>query len=641
MWQSVTFGHDVRLLCVTVESHHSREDDPATRVTDVVPLWLVVAVLVFAVSLGPMGRKLLWAQASEGEHESHHPPASGTKSPEERNGGRGGMMEEVGKPSSKPLYPSLMELPELSPEQRERMGREAQDRLHGAATAVFEASQRLESALAHGDEATVEDAAAQLQRASADLDSGIAARRALAAGAHSRRVALQWLKETMNLAPVAQVASRPFGVTWFHAFVMFLLVAFSAGMLWTYVARTRRAAELLRALTGTSTVGVASAADVPGEPASTSAPGLSVPQPQSREVAVDLGRKWTGRLRIGRIFDETPDVKTFRLLNPLGGVLPFAHLPGQFLTIAMASDGKPVRRSYTIASSPAQRDYAEITVKHEKGGLVSEFLHSKAREGDLIDCSGPLGSFIFTGRECRCILLIGGGVGITPLMSVLRYLTDRAWPGDIYLLYGCHSPHDIIFRSELEYLQQRHQNLRVVITVTQPLGSSWAGPTGRITKELIRRSVPDVATRYVHLCGPVAMMETAKQALTELGVPRERIKTEAFGPALGRPEPATRSSAIAALHEGLPSEPLPTVVFASSGKSAPLPPDTAILDVADEIGVEIDNSCRVGTCGVCRVKLLSGTVTMAVEEGLQPSDKEQGIVLACQAKSTGNVKVEA
>jgi len=630
----------VRLLCVTVESHHSRKDDPTTRGIDIVPWWLVVAVLVFAVWLWPMGRQLLWAQASEADHESHHPPASGTKNPDDRNGGHGGMMEGMGEPSSKPLYPSLIQLPEISPEQRARIEREAKDRLHGAVTEVSEASQHLERALAHGNEAMVEDAAEQLRRASADLESGIAARRALAAGADSRQVALQWLKETMNLAPVEPVASRPFGVSWFHGFVMLLLVAFSAGMLWTYVARTRRAAELLQTLTGTSTVGEARAADVPREAASTYVPGLNAPPAQS-EVAVDLGRRWTGRLRIGRIFDETPDVKTFRLLNPLGGVLPFAHLPGQFLTIAMPSDGKPVRRSYTIASSPAQRDYAEITVKHEKGGLVSEFLHSKAREGDLVDCSGPLGSFIFTGRECRCILLIGGGVGITPLMSVLRFLTDRAWPGDIYLLYGCHSPHDIIFRSELEYLQQRHRNLRVVITVTEPLGTSWAGPTGRITKELIRQSVPDVATRYVHLCGPVAMMETAKQALTELGVPRERIKTEAFGPALGRPEPVTRSSATATLHEGLPSEPLPTVLFASSGKSAPLPPDTAILDVADEIGVEIDNSCRVGTCGLCRVKLLSGIVTMAVEEGLQPSDKEHGIVLACQAKSTGNVAVEA
>src|SRR5262249_50612536 len=166
--------------------------------------------------------------------------------------------------------------------------------------------------------------------------------------------------------------------------------------------------------------------------------------------------KWTGNLRVSRIFQETPDVKTFRLMNPLGGVLPFSYLPGQFLTITVPIDGKPMKRSYTIASSPTQHDYAEISVKHEQGGAVSGFLHDKLREGDLLDSSGPSGSFIFTGRECKCILLISGGVGITPLMSVIRYLTDRSWPGDIYLLYSIHHPQDQIFKEELEYLQRRN-----------------------------------------------------------------------------------------------------------------------------------------------------------------------------------------
>jgi glycine betaine catabolism B len=233
-------------------------------------------------------------------------------------------------------------------------------------------------------------------------------------------------------------------------------------------------------------------------------------------------------------------------------------------------------------------------------------------------------------------------VGITPLMSVLRYLTDRSWPGDIYLLCGIRSPQDFIFREELEYLQRRHPNLRVVVTVSHPEGTDWKGPTGRITKELIAQSVPDLASRYVHLCGPVSLMEAVKKALVELGVPAERIKTEAFGPALGKPEPTRPQAAPPAGAEGEVTRlALPTVTFSQSDKAAPLPPDKAVLDVADENCVEIDNSCRVGTCGTCRVKLLSGAVTMSVEDGLEPGDKENNIILACQAKSTGNVVVEA
>jgi len=329
-------------------------------------------------------------------------------------------------------------------------------------------------------------------------------------------------------------------------------------------------------------------------------------------------------------------------MNPLGGVLPFTYLPGQFLTVTVTPNGKPVKRSYTIASSPTQRDHAEITVKHEEGGVVSDFLHAGVQEGHLLEFAGPSGSLIFTGRECRCILLVGGGVGITPLMSVLRYLTDRAWLGDIFLIYGCKTHHDIIFREELEYLQHRHPNLRVVVTVSRPEGTDWKGPTGRITKELISQSVPDLASRYVHICGPVPMMEAVKKMLAELGVPKERVKSEAFGPALGKPELARPPVEIPlAVEEKAARVALPAVTFSLSDKSAPLPPDKPILDVADEIGVEIDNSCRAGICGICRVKLRSGQVSMAVEDGLEPGDKEQGIILACQAKSTGNVVVEA
>jgi ferredoxin-NADP reductase len=237
-----------------------------------------------------------------------------------------------------------------------------------------------------------------------------------------------------------------------------------------------------------------------------------------------------------------------------------------------------------------------------------------------------------------CILLIGAGVGITPLMSVARYLLDRSWAGDIFLVCSCRTPKDIIFKEELEYLQHRHANLRVVVTISRPEGSEWTGATGRITKELITANVPDIGSRYVHICGPVPMMEGTKHILAELGVPRDRIKTEAFGPALGKVE---RTFQEAVSDAKAPALSLPTVKFAKSDKSAPLPQNKVVLEVAEEIGVDIDYSCRVGTCGVCRVKLLSGDVTMAIEDGLQPGDKEKRIILACQAKSTGNVTIDA
>ena len=185
------------------------------------------------------------------------------------------------------------------------------------------------------------------------------------------------------------------------------------------------------------------------------------------------------------------------------------------------------------------------------------------------------------------------------------------------------------------------------------------GEEGPVSKEFIARAVPEIARRRVHICGPPPMMVAVKAALAELGVPTEQIRTEAFGPAKGlvpatpmpaTPVPATTvpATTVPAPGAGPPivaAVALPTatahVEFSTSGKTAPLQPDQTVLEAAEAIGVAIDYSCRVGTCGICVVRLMAGTVTMEVEEGLLPEDKARGMILACQAKSIGNLVVEA
>jgi ferredoxin-NADP reductase len=607
------------------------------------PATLLTVVLAVASGAGV----LAVAQVSPEDHAKHHPgagappgkaaggqPAAGGMGME----GMGGMMDMMhGRPPAREPFPEMMNSPKLDAAARARLRAAGDERVREGTAIIADGLDRLAAAAEVEDHAGMQAALARIREGTARMESGITARRVAAGEADPPAAATDWLKREMNLTPPpASPTARggPFGLSWFHFVVMVALIAFAAVMVGMYYRKMHRAADLLQALTGTT----ASAPTVAVAPASAPSPPPTPAAEPSPGPAVPTAGRWSGRLRVARVFQETPGVKTFRLMNPLGGVLPFTYLPGQFLTLTVLTDGKPVKRSYTIASSPTQHDYVEVTVKHETGGVVSGYLHDQVKEGDLLDCSGPVGSFVFTGRECKCILLIGGGVGITPLMSVIRYLTDRAWPGDVYLLYGVHAPQDIIFREEIEYLARRHPNFRVVIAVSHPEGTDWAGAKGRITKELIAQSVPDLASRYVHLCGPVTLMEAVKKELAELGVPADRVKTEAFGPALGRPEPVVAPS------QGPPAGTvvaLPTVTFARSHKAAPLPPEKTVLDVADQVGVPIDNSCRVGTCGTCRVKLLSGAVTMAVEDGLEPGDKEKNIILACQAKAAADVSVEA
>ncbi len=583
------------------------------------------------------------AQVSPADHEKHHPKGGDPTPPVAgKDAGMGGMTGGpkpgggmMGGTALKEVFPELMNTPKLDADGKAKLRAAGDQRVREGTAMIADGLDRLAEAAEVEDWSGMKAALARIREGTARMESGVAARRVAAGQNEPPTAATDWLKREMNLAPEPESGRGPFGLSWFHFAVMVALIAFAAAMVGMYYRKMHRAADLLRALTGSD--GAALGAIPTPSTLALSAPPASAPAGGPAPPAAAAMGRWSGRLRVARVFRETPDVKTFRLMNPLGGVMPFTFLPGQFLTVAVPADGRPVRRSYTIASSPTQHDYVELTVKHEPGGVVSGYLHDRVKDGDLLDCSGPAGSFVFTGRECKCILLIGGGVGITPMMSVLRYLTDRAWGGDIYLLYGVHSPEDIIFREELAYVERRHPNLRVVVTVSHPEGTDWSGQTGRITSELIARSVPDLASRYVHLCGPVPLMESVKAALAELGVPKERVKTEAFGPALGKPEPDKPPA------PPLPAggTALPTVTFEKSDKSAPLAPDQTVLDVADHLGVPIDNSCRVGTCGVCRVKLLSGAVTMAVQDGLEPGDKEKNIILACQAKATGDVAVEA
>lgn len=345
---------------------------------------------------------------------------------------------------------------------------------------------------------------------------------------------------------------------------------------------------------------------------------------------------WKGQLRVGSIVAETPSVKTFRLLPVSGGgVLPFTFVPGQFLNVAFWIGGARMNRSYSISSSPTHREYVDLTVRREPRGAVSRHIVDLLRVGSSIEASGPVGKFTFVGTEADSIVLIAGGVGITPMMSITRYLTERSWSGDIFLIYACRTPTDFIFAHEIGLLEQMHSNVHVTVAMSSPEGTDWKGPRGRVTKELLTQSVPDIASRRIHLCGPLPMMDAVKAFLTELGVAPEQVKTEAFGATKPAPAAAGTTSKPTAAATG------PLVTFSNNNKSAKIKDGQTVLELSEELGIGIQNSCRVGTCGLCKVKMTSGEVEMAVQDALDADDKAKGIILACQAKPKSDIAVEA
>jgi ferredoxin-NADP reductase/Fe-S-cluster-containing hydrogenase component 2 len=341
--------------------------------------------------------------------------------------------------------------------------------------------------------------------------------------------------------------------------------------------------------------------------------------------------RWLGKLRLAEVEQVTHNIRTFRFRSLDGREIPFDYLPGQFLTLHIDPGGIPTRRSYTIASSPTWRDRIEITVKREPQGLVSRWLHDELKVGGEVEIEAPNGTFFFDGREAQSIALIGAGIGITPMMSVARYLTDTHWPGKIALILGFRAPRDFVFQEELEQLRARHPNLGLTVTMSNPGEEAWSGRRGHINTELLASAVHDIPISRAHICGPPAMMDASKTALVKLGMPENQVRTEAFGTVTRDPTAKVAQSGNIAGN----------VIFQASDTTALVPADATILDVADELGVFIDCACRSGTCASCRVKLLAGKVSMAVQDALTQQDKAEGYILACQAKVDGDVIVDA
>lgn len=643
---------------------------------------LICAFLIF-----PAGQSAVAQAVSADEHAAHHPAgdeaappaATGAKSgmspspsgatppvqaeappaPTTTDGmggmpGMAGMMEGcMGggcmSAGAAPLYARLLALPHVSEEERHAIADEGRRRMDAGGALLARAAKEAQWAASMHDERALLRVGEMTREGQALLQSGAAAHLALARGPTGSGVALDWFRDEMNLETPRSHASLWYGANAGHLLLMTALALVAFGLVALQVLRRRRARGLLAAALAehapASPAPTQVIATPPGVPASTTAP----PAAAARPAPAPAGKPWKGELRVAQIVRETPSVSTFRLVDSGGGRLPFDFLPGQFLQVEVEpTPGTSAKRSYTIASPPTRSGYVELTIKREAQGAVSAHLHDKVALGDRLKVAGPYGNFTFSGTDAESIVLIAGGVGVTPMMSVLRYLTDLVWPGAIFFIYSARSTDEMLFREELEQLERRHPNVSVLCTAeTRTPGTSWLGPEGRLTRDLLQAAVPDLGRRRVHLCGPPAMMAAMKPLLEELGVPPDQLRTEAFGPAsLPAHDPLPEDAAAQPLKPVVtaksPQVAPQTITFSIAGVSAPLPHDETVLEAAEGAGVEIPYSCRVGVCGVCVVKLKQGAVTMAVEDGLDSGDKAAGYVLACQAKAAGgDLVVEA
>jgi ferredoxin-NADP reductase len=346
-------------------------------------------------------------------------------------------------------------------------------------------------------------------------------------------------------------------------------------------------------------------------------PASNTPVPVSRKPVI---------LQLVRAERQTHDSVSLRFR--VTGSQTLRGRPGQFFTFDWLLDGQKLSRSYSISSSPTQTGFVEIAVKKQPEGRVSCFLNERAAIGLTVEARGPLGRFCFQETEHKKIALFAGGSGITPLISILRYIDDLCLDTKATLFYSVRTKRDIIFEGELERLKTRLPNLRLVVILTKP-DAGWSGPTGHLRGELISSYLDEVSNHTFFLCGPEGYMNHVTELLKSLGVDEQRILQERFG---GKKD--ERSVSADAQPRGLAE-------FEQSNTTVAFFEGQSLLEVAEKFGINIPSSCRQGQCGTCATRLLSGEVQMDHEDGLDPALKTQGFVLTCVARAKGDVRLDA
>lgn len=353
----------------------------------------------------------------------------------------------------------------------------------------------------------------------------------------------------------------------------------------------------------------------------------------------DLGRlkiwsEGTTVLKVADIIEETHDCKTFRMVGK--EPLLFSYQPGQFITFILNIDGQEVRRSYSMSSSPSRPHLLEVTIKRVPGGLVSNWFCDHVKLGDELAIKGPAGKFTCFNYPSSKMLFIGAGSGITPIVSMSRWIADTASNVDVKLLASFKSPIDIIFRKEFELLSARNRGFQVAITVTSGWHGSdfWTGFTGRISHHMLNMFVPDLHERDVFLCGPEPFADSAKNALRNLGYDMSRFHTESFGS--GRS--AQQSDNVERTLQL--KEPLHKVTFTKSGRTVDTDEHVTLLQLAEAHGIEIEYSCRIGSCGACEVKCKGGVSSLPHCE-IDEKTKNAGFIYSCCSMAVSDIELDA
>jgi ferredoxin-NADP reductase len=223
---------------------------------------------------------------------------------------------------------------------------------------------------------------------------------------------------------------------------------------------------------------------------------------------------------VKEIIPRTRNVTSFRFPRPA----ELNYKPGQFLFVTLKADGKELSKHFSLSSSPTEKAHIEFTKKLSESDFSAAL--KALKKGDWARIDAPYGKFTFEGEHEK-IGLLGGGIGITPFRGICKYCTDMGLDTEVTLLYGNRTESDIVFRKELEAMQEQNKNLKVVFTLNEA-DSEWKGATGLIDADMIKREIPDYKETVFYTCGPPAMVDVMGKLIEQLGLPKTQLKLEYF-----------------------------------------------------------------------------------------------------------------
>ncbi len=363
-----------------------------------------------------------------------------------------------------------------------------------------------------------------------------------------------------------------------------------------------------------------------------------------RRKRSDTALPWNGfrKFLVQKKEMESKDVCSFYLTpHDQKKLSPF--YPGQYLTFQLEIPGnaRAVIRCYSLSDGPRPEGY-RVSIKRvppaskeHPPGVVSSHFHDNIKEGDILDVKAPGGKFYLDPEVTENVVLIGGGIGVTPVLAMLNTLIGQGTTRQIWFFYGLRNRAEHVMKEQLETIAREHPNVFLYVCYSKPESTDELNRDynyeGRISIDLFKEVLPSNNFDF-YICGPGPLMQSMTEGLKEWGVPDKNVHFETFGPS------SVKKIAPTVKPENV-DQPGYAVQFKKSGKTVKWTGGTSnLLELAEANGISIPSGCRAGSCGTCQVAVFSGEVGYLDKSDFET---EPGTRLTCIGCPKSDVVIDA